>query len=953
MNTYAFLIKAKAKSEKKSLFCWLSAKSDSRADREIMNVLEDAEIATGRGGDYNLPIRIDFPVFNDLPEEGYLDYTWFDRYELAEDGVTCKKICIIEPQYTEVITENATTLPAETASTSIQDDHATDGTITIDQASFVQRVGGGWLYESFTELSVSQQREISTLQHDMDATYFQNLLLALNNAKELLQAQHCFPETLFGLIDSIKSVWSPDGKAPTVGDIVSFAKEWLNARNEDSTLERSGPYRSEVTARWAKKSGVQRTNSGAIAGGDNKTDRSPDYTHTLDTLDVEIALATLPMDFDIYEIPVSLHRRSKEIIANREEPFKTWSQKLRAMPGILDYSRAAIFALIRGANADITHFPDGMQRYINANLTESDHANPTPETLQQARQHNSASTVLSKIDSARAGESVDSNIVLNTEFQTVGDALVKEATQQAEPEIKNVGKGIFAIDGLMGNTPSFEGEKPENEGVGNVQMETAGNQSSEADSALSTPANDDGSIEEARAALESAVNKWVGEGAAAEPAEPTVTDEPPYFEPGRYEGVSNNDYHAANGVSSTQVKDARVSLMYFNARHVAKTIARENSKVLDMGNLVHALALQPENLLAEFSIEPEIPQGAFTTTATIRAFIDKYNATLPAPLSADDIKALLDEYNATLTPQVALGASLEETGQSYMALPAEFQRIEDGQKQTASAMKACIKEYNATLTPQVKTSGSRDALLEQLAVINPDLVAQEAQKPAQLKVSGTKSDLIQSVKSVNPDAVFADELLDAWRENPEDKILVTRAQLATAQAIQKSLLNHPTAGKLLTHPSRAVEVSYFGFDDETGLEVRVRPDLEIDLDGVRIGCDLKTISMWNVKQDGLRAKLHREIIDRDYHLSAAMYSETAALDQFFWIFVNKDENYHWIAIVEASEELLELGMLEYRKAMRAIATGFDAGEWPAPITDDYADELNDFDQRRLEALRMA
>jgi exodeoxyribonuclease VIII len=100
---------------------------------------------------------------------------------------------------------------------------------------------------------------------------------------------------------------------------------------------------------------------------------------------------------------------------------------------------------------------------------------------------------------------------------------------------------------------------------------------------------------------------------------------------------------------------------------------------------------------------------------------------------------------------------------------AEFQRIEADQKQTAAAMKACIKEYNATLPAPVKTSGSRDALLEQLAIINPDLVAQEAQKPQPLKVSGTKADLIQAVKSVNPDAVFADELLDAWRENPEGK----------------------------------------------------------------------------------------------------------------------------------------------------------------------------------------
>ncbi|HBQ2533516.1 TPA: PD-(D/E)XK nuclease-like domain-containing protein, partial [Klebsiella pneumoniae] len=373
---------------------------------------------------------------------------------------------------------------------------------------------------------------------------------------------------------------------------------------------------------------------------------------------------------------------------------------------------------------------------------------------------------------------------------------------------------------------------------------------------------------------------------------------------------------------------------------------------LDMGNLVHALALQPDQLEKEFSIEPEIPEGAFTTTATIRAFIDEYNYGLPVLLSADDIKRFLEEYNANLPAQVPLGTSVEETGQGYMSLPAEFQRIEDGQKQTATAMKACIKEYNATLPAQVKTSGGRDVLLEQLELINPDMVAQEAQKAQPLKVSGTKADLIQAVKSVKPDAVFADELLDAWRENPEGKVLVTRQQLATALAIQKALLNHPTAGKLLTHPSRAVEVSYFGIDEETGLEVRVRPDLGIDMGGLRIGADLKTISMWNIKQEGLRAKLHREIIERDYHLSAAMYCETAALDQFFWIFVNKDENYHWIAIIEASEELLELGMLEYRKAMRAIANGFDTGEWPAPITEDYTEELNDFDMRRLEALRV-
>ncbi|ECR9697969.1 PD-(D/E)XK nuclease-like domain-containing protein, partial [Salmonella enterica] len=682
-----------------------------------------------------------------------------------------------------------------------------------------------------------------------------------------------------------------------------------------------------------------------------------------DTLDVEIAMATLPMDFNIYELPGSVYRRAKEIVKKKESPFKEWSAALRATPGILDYSRAAIFALIRSAHPEFYHYPGRLQGYINANLTETDHENPAEEALTTAR-HTPEKDAVEEANrqlAAARGDYVEGISDPND------PKWVKTGTSQpaSEPElVKNVGNGIFDVSALMQNS-STHGTETNPETTSNVQVQKADSDEKQAGDAVQAGEGDLGTgketvtVENQNQAETHQNNDSVSQSEPeAQQNVPESQQEEPeaawpeYFEPGRYEGVPNEVYHAANGISSTQVKDARVSLMYFNARHVEKTIVKERSPVLDMGNLVHALALQPENLEAEFSVEPEIPEGAFTTTATLREFIDAHNASLPALLSADDIKALLEEYNATLPSQMPLGASVDETYASYEQLPEEFQRIENGTKHTAAAMKACIKEYNATLPAPVKTSGSRDALLEQLAIINPDLVAQEAQKSSPLKVSGTKADLIQAVKSVNPAAVFADELLDAWRENTEGKVLVTRQQLSTALNIQKALLEHPTAGKLLTHPSRAVEVSYFGIDEETGLEVRVRPDLELDMGGLRIGADLKTISMWNIKQEGLRAKLHREIIDRDYHLSAAMYCETAALDQFFWIFVNKDENYHWVAIIEASTELLELGMLEYRKAMRAIANGFDTGEWPAPITEDYTEELNDFDVRRLEALRV-
>lgn len=966
-----FLVrKAKKSSGQKDAVLWCSDDFEAaNATLDYLLIKSGAKLK-----DYFKAVATNFPVVNELPPEGELSLTFCDYYQLAKDNMTWTQIPGVTLPSSEaaaaarqhivdgVDTETGEVLEDHTENFGNESNSPAQATAPAPELTVVatmplrhrvlaQYIGEG---EYLYHVDASQKKEILRLEMDTDNSYVQNLLLAAENVEAFKKA---IEHDIHKIVNAVKKVFPVDGKTPELATVIQFLKTWFETEHIDRGL---------LVKEWAKGnrvSAIQRTESGANAGGGNKTDRNPDYEHTLDTLDVEIAMATLPMDFNIYELPGSVYRRAKEIVKKKESPFKEWSAALRATPGILDYSRAAIFALIRSAHPEFYHYPGRLQGYINANLTETDHENPTEEALTAAR-HTPEKDAVEEANrqlAAARGEYVEGISDPND------PKWVKTGTSQptTEPElVKNVGNGIFDVSALMQNS-STHGTETNPEITSNVQVQEADSDEKQAGDAVQAGEGDLGTGKEAVTVENQNQAETHQNNDSVSQSEPEAQQNvpesqqeepeaawPEYFEPGRYEGVPNEVYHAANGISSTQVKDARVSLMYFNARHVEKTIVKERSPVLDMGNLVHALALQPENLEAEFSVEPEIPEGAFTTTATLREFIDAHNASLPALLSADDIKALLEEYNATLPSQMPLGASVDETYASYEQLPEEFQRIENGTKHTATAMKACIKEYNATLPAPVKTSGSRDALLEQLAIINPDLVAQEAQKSSPLKVSGTKADLIQAVKSVNPAAVFADELLDAWRENTEGKVLVTRQQLSTALNIQKALLEHPTAGKLLTHPSRAVEVSYFGIDEETGLEVRVRPDLELDMGGLRIGADLKTISMWNIKQEGLRAKLHREIIDRDYHLSAAMYCETAALDQFFWIFVNKDENYHWVAIIEASTQLLELGMLEYRKTMRAIANGFDTGEWPAPITEDYTDELNDFDVRRLEALRV-
>ncbi|EPY2517365.1 3'-5' exoribonuclease domain-containing protein, partial [Escherichia coli] len=170
-------------------------------------------------------------------------------------------------------------------------------------------------------------------------------------------------------------------------------------------------------------------------GGGNKTDRNPNLVHTFDTLDVEIAAATLPMDFNIYEIPGSVYRRAKEIVLKRESPFKEWSAALRATPGILDYSRAANFALIRSAHPELYLYPGRLQEYINAHLTETDHENPSKETLAAAR-HTPEKDILEEVNRELAAERETEEEKNNEEKSQPSDAMADEqaTAETVEPD---------------------------------------------------------------------------------------------------------------------------------------------------------------------------------------------------------------------------------------------------------------------------------------------------------------------------------------------------------------------------------------------------------------------------------------------------------------------------------------------------------------------------------------
>ncbi|MEC4215006.1 exonuclease [Escherichia coli] len=549
MLTYAYLIKAKAKAtEAKNLFCWFSAKSDSRAEREILNILEDNDIAVGRGADYQLPVRTNWFVVDDLPEESTLDDTWCDRYELAEDQQTwqlkqkpdnenqeassqqkpetssasvptsdapallrpisrlrlsqrliahllndgeekeisearhveigqmelddndlyiqnlllavanvpaakelsahvewnlanaIKEVFDREQVYTvasfeEFITEWITEpkMRTQTVQEWINDKKArivgdeptvppvTPELITVATLPLRQRLLAQFISDEYAyHIDTEQKKTIQELELDVDNSYVQNLLLAAENVEPFRKA----PEIdIWKIVSALKTIFPVDGKRVDLSTVIQFFKAWFNTEHIDRGL---------LVKEWCKGnrvSQIQRSDAGTNAGGGNKTDRNPELVHSLDTLDIDIALATLPMDFNIYDIPGGVFRRAKEIIAKNESPFKEWSVALRKRAGILDYSRAAIFALIRSAEENAHHFPELLSRYINKNLTETDHQHPTEETL------------------AAAGHVPEKS--WENEINEKVTAEQKAVVEQ--PEIANMGNGVFTIDGLMGN----------------------------------------------------------------------------------------------------------------------------------------------------------------------------------------------------------------------------------------------------------------------------------------------------------------------------------------------------------------------------------------------------------------------------------------------------------------------------------------------------------------------
>lgn len=335
---------------------------------------------------------------------------------------------------------------------------------TVATLPFRQRLLAQYIADKqyFYHVDEEQKKAILELELDVDNSYVQNMILAAENVDGFKKAHE--PD-IWKVVTALKTIFPVDGKRTELSVVIQFFKAWFSTEHID---------RGILTREWAagnRISNVQRTDAGTNADGGYVTDRGEGAHHTLDTLDLEIACALLPMGFHHFEIPSSVLRRAKEIVAKKEEPWKSWSKILRSQPGVLAVNRAAIFNLVRIAPENIHLTPVAHLEFVNQTMTAEFNAATEllplpaaqPEESQTAEEH-----PLPKWAEAGEQQLADESEV---ETQTL-PKWANAATNQ--PQVANLGGGVFSIEGLMNeNKPQTDDRSPvTEETTSDVQMET-------------------------------------------------------------------------------------------------------------------------------------------------------------------------------------------------------------------------------------------------------------------------------------------------------------------------------------------------------------------------------------------------------------------------------------------------------------------------------------------------
>ncbi|WP_097732796.1 exodeoxyribonuclease VIII [Escherichia coli] len=381
------LRKAKKSSGEPDVVLWASDDFESTcATLDYLIVKSGKKLSS-----YFKAVATNFPVVNDLPPEGEIDFTWSERYQLSKDSMTweLKSGAAPDDVHHQENAQETEELTGGQEENTLADAHGDcqDCEVSVSTLRFTQRLLHIFTYAAgnrkYLHHATREQREhITALEMDQENSYVQNLLLAIRGMAEPTTLDNA---ALLRLTDAIKAVFSITKKHQPY-EFKNFISAWLDTEHIDRGL---------LTKEWRKGnrvSRITRTASGANAGGGNLTDRGEGFVHDLTSLARDVATGVLArsMDVDIYNLHPAHAKRIEEIIAENKPPFSVFRDKFITMPGGLDYSRAIVVASVKEAPIGIELIPAHVTEYLNKVLTETDHANPDPEIVDIACGRSSA-----------------------------------------------------------------------------------------------------------------------------------------------------------------------------------------------------------------------------------------------------------------------------------------------------------------------------------------------------------------------------------------------------------------------------------------------------------------------------------------------------------------------------------------------------------------------------------
>ncbi|ENJ1445229.1 exodeoxyribonuclease VIII [Escherichia coli] len=402
-QTFALHCEAKNDKVRKRLgikggFFWADARKLSVAVSRCIAAMDDAGYDED---DFKKPVRVNFPVVNDLPPEGVFDTEFCNRYEKGgEDGITMMAI----PFNDNINGEDATTagddndnldgtIPddVEKSESPDSDDDCSECEIPVATLSLTHRFLHLFLFSKDEDgkyrhhATPEQRNNVIRMEMDTEDSYLQSLLTAVRAAHHELDKLTNYH--LSRLAESVGKAFPHSANhriSPAEFD--KFISTWMKTDYLDQGL---------LTKEWQNGnyvSGITRTPSGANAGGGNITDRGEGFKHDKASLARDVATGVLArsMDVDIYNLHPAHAKRVEEIVSENKPPFSVFRDKFIAMPGGLDYSRAIVVASVKEEPIGIEAIPARVTEYLNKVLTETDHTNPDPEIVEIACGRSSA-----------------------------------------------------------------------------------------------------------------------------------------------------------------------------------------------------------------------------------------------------------------------------------------------------------------------------------------------------------------------------------------------------------------------------------------------------------------------------------------------------------------------------------------------------------------------------------